>query len=50
MWQLYVAYIYFVVILELIMDTAVCEIHLHKKCCFFVCECVLILVLLSLFS
>ena len=42
-WQLlYVAYISFVVILELMMDTAVCEICLQKKCCFFfsVCVCV----------
>ena len=45
-WQLlYVAYVSFVVILELMMDTAVCEICLQKKCCFFlvrVCVCVCI--------
>ena len=40
MWQLYVAYIYFVVILELMMDTAECEIRLLKKCCFCMCVCV----------
>ena len=46
MWQLYVGYIYFVVILELVMDTAVCEIRLFVC----VCVCVLILLLLSVFS
>ena len=39
MWQLYLDYIYFVVILELMMDTAEFEIRLLKKCCFF-CVCV----------